>query len=102
MAHDDSDPGRKELDPEDLEVLTTLSDVTEAELLAARLSSDGVDALVRSDDVGRLYPALELTSGVAVLVRREDLERAQQLMGQIEILPENVEIEGAPPTEPDV
>lgn len=41
----------------------------EAEVSRARLESEGVEALVRSDDAGGFEPQLGLTNGVHLMVR---------------------------------
>ena len=41
----------------------------EAEVSRARLESEGVEALVRSDDAGGYEPQLGLTNGVRLMVR---------------------------------
>jgi len=65
-------------------VLRTYSSEAVASIAAARLGSDGVEALVQKDDCGGAYPALQASAGVRLLVRPEDLERAERILGEIE------------------
>jgi len=64
----------------DLVLLGTYSTLTEANLVKARLASDGIDALVRSDDVGAMTPTLVAVRGVQVLVRETDRARAMETL----------------------
>ncbi|MFZ0015251.1 MAG: DUF2007 domain-containing protein [Acidimicrobiia bacterium] len=60
--------------------LGTYSTLTEANLVKARLESDGIEALVQSDDVGSMTPTLVTVRGVQVLVRSGDLARAMEAL----------------------
>lgn len=51
----------------------------EAELACSRLSAQGVEARIESDDVGGAYPVLE-RAGVHVFVMREDSEQASRIL----------------------
>lgn len=52
----------------------------EAEIGRSMLESNGVDAIIRSDDSGGEYPALGVSNGVKLLVRRSDELTARQLL----------------------
>src|SRR5438309_9058119 len=63
----------------DLVVIQTFNAKFEAEIAMGALQAAGIDAMVRADDCGGLRPHLS-QSGVAVLVRAEDAERAVQIL----------------------
>lgn len=62
----------------ELVALGTYNSLTEAQLVKARLESDGIDALVQSDDLGATAPTLITVRGVRVLVREIDRARAME------------------------
>lgn len=64
----------------DLVVLGTFSTLTEANLVKARLASNGIDSVVQSDDVGSMTPTLITVRGVRVLVREPDLAPAMEAL----------------------
>jgi proteasome lid subunit RPN8/RPN11 len=59
-------------------VYTTRSD---AEIVRARLLSDGIEALVIADDEGGLNPGFYSHYGVRVVVAANDLPRARKILG---------------------
>lgn len=64
----------------DLVVLGTYSSLIEANLVKARLSTEGIEALVQSDDAGSMTPTLITVRGVRVLVRDTDRARAMDAL----------------------
>ncbi|RJQ48050.1 MAG: hypothetical protein C4534_00235 [Gaiellales bacterium] len=52
----------------------------EADMLKGMLEAAGIRAEVLSDDAGGLYPQLQDILGVHLVVRREDLQRARELL----------------------
>lgn len=64
----------------DLVRLGTYNSLTEANLVKARLESEGIEALVQSDDVGSTTPTLGAVRGVIVLVRDEDRAQAMEVL----------------------
>jgi hypothetical protein len=60
--------------------LGTYSSITEANLVKARLESEGIEALVQSDDLGSTTPTLGVVRGVIVLVREPDRADAMDLL----------------------
>lgn len=62
----------------DLVVLGTYNTLTEANLVKARLDSEGIESIVQSDDVGSMTPTLNTVRGVQVLVRSEDRANAME------------------------
>ena len=65
--------------PELVVVRTYLNEI-EAELARSALEAADIDAAVRTDDAGGARPAMWM-SGVRLLVRAEDAERADQILG---------------------
>lgn len=60
--------------------LGTYNSVTEANLVKARLESEGIAAIVQSDDLGATTPTLGVVRGVLVLVRDEDRAEAMEVL----------------------
>lgn len=60
--------------------LATYTSITEANLVKARLESDGIDAIIQSDDLGSTTPSVGMLRGVLVLVRQEDRARAMETL----------------------
>ena len=67
-----------------LVVVRTYFDRVEAELAHSALEAAGIDSVVRGDDAGGLRPDLSMTRGVAVLVREEDVDEADDVLGAAE------------------
>ncbi len=64
----------------DLVVLGTYNSLTEANLVKARLETEEIDAVVRSDDAGSMTPTLITVRGVQVLVRETDRAAAMDAL----------------------
>lgn len=64
----------------ELVVLGTYNTLTEANLVKARLETEDIDAIVRSDDAGSTTPTLITVRGVQVLVREEDRAIAMDVL----------------------
>ncbi len=64
-------------------VLREFSTRVEAEIVKELLVSNGIDALVVSDDCGAVDPALQLGRGVRVLVRATDAREAHLLLAAV-------------------
>ncbi len=62
----------------ELVVLGTYNTLTEANLVKARLESEGIETVVQSDDLGSMTPTLNTVRGVQVLVRSEDRAEAME------------------------
>lgn len=60
--------------------LATYTSITEANLVKARLESDGIDSVVQSDDLGSTTPSVGMLRGVKVLVREQDRARAMETL----------------------
>jgi hypothetical protein len=68
---------------DDAVLLRTYSNEVEANIVASRLESEGIDAYIGMDDCGGAYPALQMAGGVRLLVKPEDLERAEKILREI-------------------
>ena len=64
----------------DLALLGTFSTLTEAQLVKARLETEGIASVVQSDDVGSTTPTLNTVRGVRVLVLESDRARAMEAL----------------------
>jgi hypothetical protein len=64
----------------DLARVGTYRSMTEASLVKARLEVSGIEALVQADTASGAVPFLEVTEGVKVFVRPEDLADALELL----------------------
>jgi putative signal transducing protein len=65
---------------DDLVVVATFGDRTEAELAKGALDAAGIDAVVRSDDSGGLRPAMTFSNGAMLIVRAVDAEAARDIL----------------------
>jgi hypothetical protein len=64
----------------DLARVGTYPSVMEADLVKARLAAYGIDAVVQSDTASGAVPFLEVTEGVRVFVRPDDLGEALEVL----------------------
>lgn len=64
----------------DLKELATYSTLTEANLVKARLASNGIDSAIQADVASSSLPSFELIEGVRVLVREGDLAEAFEVL----------------------
>lgn len=64
----------------DLVPLGTYNSTTEANLVKARLGTEGIDSVVQADDLGSTTPMLGNVRGVRVLVRENDRARAMEVL----------------------
>lgn len=64
----------------DLVLLGTYNTLTEANLVKARLESDGIASLVQADDIGSMTPTMNTVRGVRVLVEESDRARAMEAL----------------------
>lgn len=60
--------------------LDLYSTITEANVVKARLASAGIEAIVRSDDLGSMTPTMVTIRGVEVLVNSEDESEARAVL----------------------
>jgi len=69
-----------ETDHGELVVLRTFPTVVEAELAKSALDSVGIDSMVRSDNKGGQTPGLAFSQGVELLVRADDVGAANDVL----------------------
>jgi hypothetical protein len=64
---------------DDLQVVRTFINAVDAELARGALEAAGIASMIRADDCGGTRPHLWM-GGVELLVRRDDLERAEDVL----------------------
>jgi hypothetical protein len=70
-----------EHDPDALVLLRHCGDIHEAYLLRSVLEGDGIEAFIPDEFMSPLHPATVLSAGgVRLMVRAEDLARAQEIL----------------------
>ncbi len=72
------------MNPDEAVVLRTYSGEALASIAASRLESEGIETIIQKDDVGGAYPALQMSRGVRLLVKPEDVPRAEEILTEIE------------------
>jgi hypothetical protein len=72
------------MNPDESVVLRTYAGEALASIAASRLESEGIEAIIQKDDVGGAYPALQMSRGVRLLVKPEDVSRAEEILTEIE------------------
>jgi uridine phosphorylase len=63
----------------DLVIVSTFHSIADAQIAKGVLDEIGVQSLVRSDNAGGMYPALDSAD---LLVRAEDVEKAMDALGR--------------------
>ena len=61
----------------DLVVVSTFRSTLDAQIAKGVLDEAGIDAMIRSDNAGGMYPPI---SGAELLVRAEDVQRANDAL----------------------
>lgn len=64
----------------EMAVIRVFGSDTEAEIVKGRLESEGIIAIITKDDVGGMYPSLQQTAGVKLMVRKEDEDKARTIL----------------------
>jgi hypothetical protein len=78
---------------DDLQVIRTFINNVDAELARGALEAAGIESMIRADDCGGTRPHLWM-GGVELLVREEDMPRAEEVLGTE---PTAIENDDAPP-----
>ena len=65
------------MDRSDLIVISTFPSAADAQIAKGVLDNARIDSMIRADDGGGMYPAM---GGVDLLVRADDLQRAQDAL----------------------
>ena len=68
-------------DDDELVVVRTYPTVIDAELAKTALDAFGIDCMVRSDNQGGQSPGLTFTRRAELLVRADDLEAVEDILG---------------------
>jgi Putative prokaryotic signal transducing protein len=68
---------------DEMKVIKVFSNETEAVIAKGLLESEGITALIRKDDVGGMLPSLQQTIGVKLLVNRDDVDKAMNILEEI-------------------
>lgn len=63
----------------DLIAVSTFRSTVDAQIAKGILDEAGIESMIRSDNIGGMYPAL---AGAELLVRAEDAERAADALRQ--------------------
>ena len=66
----------------ELVVVRTFLNPFDAELAKSVLEAAEIQSIVQADDAGGLQPGLWVGTGVQLLVRTEDAERADEVLGK--------------------
>lgn len=61
----------------ELIAVSTFPSDAEAQIAKSVLDEAGIESMIRSDDIGGMYPGI---AGVELLVRAEDVERATEAL----------------------
>lgn len=72
------------MDLDSVVLVRTYANEVEASIAASRLESEGIEAHTQKDDCGGAYPALQMSGGVRLLVKHEDLEDAEKILKAME------------------
>lgn len=73
------------MDPDDLITVHVVFDSLQAELIRCRLDTAGIANFLKSDNAGGVLPHLTRdTGGIKVIVRKEDVSRATEIIQQRE------------------
>jgi hypothetical protein len=57
---------------------------TEAHIARGLLESNGIPCFVTTDDCGGIYPHLQLATGVRLITRKSDAERASKILAEVQ------------------
>lgn len=64
----------------DLVSVHKVYDSIEAELIRAQLESEGIASFLKSDNAGGSLSYLTTTTGIEIIVRKEDVKRAYEII----------------------
>jgi antitoxin component YwqK of YwqJK toxin-antitoxin module len=68
-------------------VFKTSSSRTAAEFVAAQLQAGGIQCVIQADDCGGMYPSLQMSEGVKLLVDATDETNAKRILEQLNLPP---------------
>ncbi|HTR80878.1 MAG TPA: DUF2007 domain-containing protein [Bacteroidota bacterium] len=64
-------------------VVASFGNDIDAELAKGRLESSGVAAMIVKDDAGGMFPSLQSTAGVKLMVSRNDEKKALDILNEL-------------------
>ena len=64
----------------ELVVVRTFSDQFAADVAKSALDAVGIECFIKSDDAGGMRPGMWVGNGVQLVVRAEDVERANEIL----------------------
>ncbi|MFA5802950.1 MAG: DUF2007 domain-containing protein [Thermoleophilia bacterium] len=70
--------------PDDIVLFKRYFSEMDAGTAKSFLECEGIPVMILSDDAGGMEPQFQLTQGVRLMVRREDLEKAHELLDEME------------------
>ena len=73
------------MNPDEGIVLRTYPGESLAGIAAARLRFEGIESHIQKDDCGGAYPSLQMSGGVRLIVKPEDMEDAEKILKQMEV-----------------
>ncbi|MBF0276971.1 MAG: hypothetical protein HQM13_04240 [SAR324 cluster bacterium] len=62
----------------------TFSNEMSARIAAMHLEALGIESVIQKDDCGGVYPQLQLTAGVELLVAPAEMERVDSILSELE------------------
>jgi len=65
---------------DDMVIIKTFGNETEAEIAKSHLESEGITAMITIKDVGGMLPSLQQSEGVQLLVEKKDAKRALEII----------------------
>jgi hypothetical protein len=74
------EPSAEDVEYIDFIKIITFSSRHEAELAKGLLSINGINAVIFGDDAGGIQPGLSFSTGVQLLVKEEDIEKAERIL----------------------
>ena len=66
---------------DELKVIEVFLTDIDAELAQTALEAAGIESMIRVDDLGGMRPHMQMSNGVQLLVREEDVDRALEVLG---------------------
>jgi Putative prokaryotic signal transducing protein len=76
----ESDQRKEKAMESDKVVVGSFANELDAEFAKGHLEAAGIDAAIVKDDAGSMFPSLQGTEGVQLLVARNDEERARRIL----------------------
>jgi len=76
------------LSEEELDYLTVLkicNNEVDAQIVVEHLKGNGIEAFVSKDDMGGMQPFIQLSTGVRILIKQRDAEKALKILEAMNI-----------------